>query len=97
VAGKIVVVGKDLVDVLAAREHPVPPLPGRPEHLRHVGFVQALEGEVKILPGASGVVYVEVEDEVRRHVRRYRADAARSRRSSHGSSNDQKSECRSLI
>ena len=66
------VIGEHLVDVLATGQDPVAAIARRPEHLGHAGGMQLLDREVEILVDAGRVVDVEVVDEVRRNVRRYR-------------------------
>ena len=69
-AGEMGVVGEDGMDILAASRHPVTAVARRPENVRAVLLVQSLEGQLVVLLRPRRVVDVEIEDQVRRDVRR---------------------------
>src|SRR5712664_914672 len=63
VIGEILVIGKNLVNVLAAYGHPMPAVGRGPEYVRIIFVVQALECAMKVDVGTRRIVDIEVKDQ----------------------------------
>src|ERR1700722_1463109 len=66
--GKVLIIGENFVDVLAARGHPMSAVGSGPEYVRIVFVVQALECAMKVDLGTRRIVDVEVEYQFGRYV-----------------------------
>src|SRR3984893_1600634 len=72
VTGKILIVGKNFMNVLAADGHPMPAVGSGPEYVRVIFIVQALECAVKVDVCTRWIVDIEVEDQFGRYMGRHR-------------------------